>query len=148
MDMLLSFNGALISGDLAVDDVDIATDYGLQTAIVISLFTDRRAGDDDRLPADAGDRRGWWGDMLGEVEDDRIGSKLWLLSREKDLPEVLARAEEYASEALRWLLEDGVAEDVNVSARSPKRGWLHLSVSVRRKGASFKQEYSYPYGDA
>lgn len=149
MDMMLSYNGTLLSGDMAVCDVDIATDEGLQTAVVISLFTDRLAEDDDELPAGAADRRGWWGDLLTEVEEDRIGSRLWLLSREKELPEILVRAEEYAAEALRWLLDDKIAQRVDVSASSPKRGWLVLSVGIARAdGTRFEQEFPYNYGEA
>jgi len=52
----------------------------LARAVIISLFTWRRANPDDVLPA-GDDRQGWFGDTFAEVRGDRIGSRLWLLSR-------------------------------------------------------------------
>lgn len=121
------------SGDWQLLSPGLAEDDGLETAVIISLFTDRRAEADDVLPG-GDDRRGWWGDALAEVEGDRIGSRLWLLSREKQLPQVVARAREYALEALQWLIEDGVASAVDVSAEIVRQGVLGLSVEIRRAG--------------
>ena len=100
----------LIEGDLALDD------DGLTTAVIISLFTDRRAAPDDPLPDDGDDRRGWWADAFPAIEGDAIGSKLWLLSREKEVPAVAQRAREYAAEALQWLIDDGLATRIDVDA--------------------------------
>ena len=102
---------AVFIGDKMVSDYELDTgallaDAGLQTAVIISLFTDRRAEPDDTLPAEASDKRGWWGDAIAvqvngrTVEDDRIGSRLWLLSREKQLASVVERARQYCKEAL------------------------------------------------
>lgn len=132
MDMLLAFDGQLLTGDLVLKDAGLATDAGLQTAVVVSLFTDRRAVEGDRLPVNDGDPRGWWGDLLADQESDQIGSRLWLLEREKQLPEVLVRAEEYAREALQWLIDDGIAETVAVTAETVRTGMLGLAVQIGR----------------
>lgn len=124
------------AGDLAVDGAQLAADDGLETAVVLSLFTDRRANDDDALPDAQGqaerEPRGWWGDSYAEVPGDRIGSRLWLLAREKQLPAVLERARQYADEALRWLVEDGVAREVNVRAELVRDGVLGLAIEIVR----------------
>lgn len=144
MDILLAFDGTLLQGDLTVAGADLATDDGLATAIVVSLFTDRRALPDDRLPSGAEDRRGWWGDLLADRDDDRIGSRLWLLSREKQLPDVLVRAEEYAAEALAWLTEDRIASAVAVTAEVVRDGMLGLLVRVTRPdGGSVEYRYNH-----
>lgn len=146
MDLLLAFDGSLLSGDLAQDGLDLKTDTGLQTAIVMSLFTDRRADDEDELPAGEKDRRGWWGDMLSDDPVDRIGSRLWLLSREKQLSEVLARAEEYAVEALQWLMTDGHATALRITATNPRRGLLALRIDMRKAdGERFEATYTTNY---
>jgi phage gp46-like protein len=132
MDLALTFDGEILQGDLAVAGADLATDEGLRTAIVVSLFTDARARDDDELPAGADDRRGWWGDFLATIEGDRIGSRLWLLSREKQVPEVLARADEYVREALAWLIEDRIARKVDVAVTAPVRGRLDIAITLTR----------------
>lgn len=125
-------------GSLALneDGDDLLTDAGLETAVLISLFTDNRAGDDDELPATETDKRGWWG---GE-----IGSKLWLLRREKQLASVMWRAKEYAQEALQWFVDDGVASSVRVTASNPRMGWLWLDIEIRRPDQTlFHRKYNY-----
>ena len=106
--------------DWAIKDQDLAGDDGLETAIILSLFTDRRALEDDPLPDGSDDRRGWWADAY--VGQDHIGSRLWLLEREKDTREVVNRARDYAEEALQWLVEDGIALGIEVMA-----GWVESS---------------------
>jgi len=117
MDIKLAFDIATLSGDLALDGPDLATDAGLETAVLISLFTDARAGADDALPAESSEgRRGWWGDAVPMIEGHRLGSRLWLLEREKITVETLRRAEEYGREALAWMLEAGIASRIEALA--------------------------------
>lgn len=121
-----------IGADLARDGADLATDDGLRTAVIVSLFTDRRAEADDAIPDGSDERRGWWADAWPEVDGDRIGSRLWLLHREKQLARVLVRAREYAEEALRWLIEDGIASAVRVQAEVVRQGLLGLRIEIER----------------
>jgi len=102
----------------------------LVRAVLISLFTWRRAEPDDELPA--GSRAGWWGDSLPPVANDRIGSRLWLLSRSKLTAETVQRAQEYADEALRWLVDDGVAARVATSAERQGLDRLALACQIYR----------------
>lgn len=99
----------------------------LVRAVLISLFTWRRAKQDDSLPGNL--RMGWWGDSFASVPNDRIGSRLWLLSRAKLLPETVALAKEYAEEALQWLVDDGVAARVEVQAE--RQGLQTLALGCR-----------------
>ncbi|MDH0337591.1 phage GP46 family protein [Metapseudomonas otitidis] len=133
-DIALVWNGT--EADLAIEGGDLVLEEGLQTAAVISLFSDRRARLDDVLPADDGDRRGWVGDAWPRVDGDQIGSRLWLLNREKDVPETLRRAREYARESLAWLIEDGIGASLDVQASVPIRGVLRLELTVNRRDGS------------
>ena len=117
--------------DTAVRNGDIVTDAGLETTVIISLFTDRRADPDDDLPDGETDPRGWWGDI---VDDVMTGSRLWLLSREKQLPLVRQRAEQYCREALQWLIDDGIASTVTVFGSWLRRGVLALDIDIQRPG--------------
>ena len=76
----------------------------------------------------------------GSASGDHIGSRLWLLSREKQLAGVLERARHYAEEALTWLVEDGVATAVQVTATNPRQGWLVLEVTVTLSDTSEYRE--------
>ena len=104
-----------MAADALLIDEDLATDRGLETACLLSIFVDRRAEDDDTPPSgDPNDRRGWWADEFAEVAGDKIGSRLWLLDRAKRGGDVAKRAEEYVKEALAWMVEDRVTSSVSV----------------------------------
>lgn len=133
-------------GDIATAGADLQTDEGLQTAVLISLFTDRRASVDEQLPAGETSRRGWWGDVQPPVTGDEIGSRLWLLYREKQLDSVVARAEEYAREALQWLIDDKVARRVEVLVDGTKYQELDIQVSIYRpSGDAVHFRYNYAW---
>lgn len=118
-------------GDIALDGADLLADDGLETAVILSLLLDRRAEADDNLP-DNVDPRGWWGDSYAEVQGDQVGSRLWLLNREKQLPSVANLVQEYAAEALQWLVDDGVASAVDTTATWVEPGMCALSVAIHR----------------
>lgn len=116
------------SADIAVRNADILLDDSLSTAVIISLFTDRRALDSDELPAGPNtDKRGWWGDAF---QSRPMGSRLWLLTREKQMASVLTRAKTYADEALAWLTDEQHVRRVQVIATAPQQGMLHLSITL------------------
>ena len=95
-------------------------------AVIVSLFTWRRALPDDELPGD--ERMGWWGDSYPVEPQARIGSRLWLMSRGKLTNAVPGQARELVAEALQWLIDDGVAERVDVIAE--RQGLFRLAVGV------------------
>ncbi len=134
-DLALLWNDALFGADLALVDGQLVTDDGLRTAVIISLFTDRRAGPDDELPEDGADRRGWWGDDIAEMPGDLIGSRLWLLRRAKFTSANINRARDYAREALAWLVEDGVAASVEVEAAGIRPDTLAIGATIVRPGS-------------
>lgn len=143
-DLKLTWNGW--GADATVEGHDLVFEDGMATAVILSLFLDARARADDALPDGGTDRRGFWADTVPPAaERDRTGSRLWLLSREKTLPEVLRRAHDYAAEALRWLVDDGVASRVDVSAAMPRLGLLSLAVNITLvNGESSTYAFSYP----
>jgi len=96
-------------GDLTIAFDDLLGEDTLETAVMLSLFTDRR-------DAESG-QRGWWGDCVADVVGDKFGSRLWLLDRAKKGPTTLRLAEEYGKEALAWALEDKAATALTVVAR-------------------------------
>ncbi len=131
MDIKTAFISFDRGTDYALAALGLAEDDGLETAVILSLFTDRRAEDDDALPS-VDDRRGWWADAFPSVPGDLVGSRLWLLHREKQTPQTLTRAREYAEEALAWLVDDGLAARVDVSAEVVRAGVLGLTIEIQR----------------
>lgn len=120
-DITIVINGVESTGLPATDE--------LTRAVVISLFTWRRANPDD---VTEGQKMGWWGDLSAHVTNDRIGSRLWLLMREKILPQTIQRAREYAQESLQWLIEDGVASRVDVTAERRGLDGIALAATIYR----------------
>lgn len=124
-DIKLSWDG--MGADASLGQYDLTSENGLRTAVTLSLFADRRASADDQVDDD--DKRGWWADTFS---DRPIGSRLWLLDREKDLPEVVHKAYDYAHEALAWLEADGIAKTVEVDVTTESSEQLEIHVRITR----------------
>lgn len=148
-DLALVWNGATGDADLALLGPDFQTDDGLETAVLISLFTDAPAQPGDVIPDGTNDRRGWWGDMPVDTAAQTgtppavTGSRLWLLANALLTAETLRRAESYALEALAWMKRDGVAGAVTAVATSPRRGWLELQIGIAQAGGSRSFRYAW-----
>jgi phage gp46-like protein len=127
--------------DLSVSLNDLTTDDGLRGAVLLSLFCDRRADPGDAIPAGESDRRGWWADEFTGGTDGRIGSRLWLLDGRISIPS-LRLAEQYAREALAWMVEEKAARSVSVEA-TQEGGQLVLSVAIVRPDG---RDTRYRYG--
>jgi phage gp46-like protein len=107
-------------------NIEPSLETSLIRAVVISLFTWRRAATDD--PVDDDERFGWWGDSYPTIADDRIGSRLWLLRRVKLTADTQRDAEFYAREALQWLLDDGQVLEMDVITERADSYRLNLQV--------------------
>ena len=129
--MQLFLNGAQVSADM--------TD-SLSRAVVISLFTWQRASQSDEVDNDQ--RMGWWGDTFAENKGDKIGSKLWLLLRQKVTEETINRAQEYAFDALKWLIDDGICSDITVNVErdedDPNRINLDVQLTTSTSNLTYK----------
>lgn len=147
MDISLAWDADERVFDLALagNPPDLVGDAGLLSAVIVSLFTDARAYPDDPLPDEKvgvhSDLRGFWGDELHDPASQwqaprSIGSRLWLLWREKDLDVVVARARQYASEALAWLQAEGWVKRLEVDALRVQKGYLGIDVALLPAGSS------------
>ena len=135
--MQFFLNGRLTTLSDYIDD-------DLTRAVINSLFSWRRANDDDELPGTS--RCGWWGDTF-EV-NDQFGSRLWLLSRAKLTADTPYQAKEYAEEALQWLVDDGIAADVVVQVERATVDRLDMSIVITKpndttESLRFQNMWSY-----
>ncbi|WP_208508366.1 phage GP46 family protein [Variovorax paradoxus] len=144
MDLALTYNPEIDGLDISLDGVDLRHEDTLLTAAMLSVLCDRTAQAHE-VPAGV-DRRGWWADTYAENPGDAFGSRLWLLAREKQLPEVVQRARRYFREALQWLVDDGLAKNLEVSGFIPRMGWLVVDVDVGLVGDS--RRYRFEWSDA
>lgn len=128
-------------GDFVVGQNGLQPGGMLQSAVLVSLFTDRRARPDDRIGAD--DPRGWWGDSYAAQP---IGCRLWLLLRSKRTTETLRRAKDYILESLQWLLDDGVAARVDVLTEWTRPGLLGAQITIsQRDGTTLALAYDFAW---
>ncbi|WP_410688796.1 phage GP46 family protein [Citrobacter braakii] len=102
MELWLTVNGKRVSAGSQLDP--------LTRAVVISLFTHRRADPDDNADVPMGG----WGDTWPVVANDRYGSKLWLLQRSKLTNALVNTVRNYLREALQWMLDDGVVSRIDI----------------------------------
>ena len=117
--------------DLDIENGDLKPDNGLETAVAISLFTDKRVTE-EQLPDLETDRRGWWGDMFPEVDQDLIGSRLWTLDRSKTNNETLRRSEELCLESLKWMQEDGIADEITIQSEYNDSKVMNTTIEITR----------------
>ncbi|WP_288935502.1 phage GP46 family protein [uncultured Sphingomonas sp.] len=118
----------------------LLTGADIETAVLISLFTDAAAGADDIIPDGTGDPRGWWADPT-------IGSKLWLLARAKRTPQNLQLAIAYIRQSLGWLTTDGVASAIDVAAEWQAGGRLAGQIVVAHAAGSTSVPFDYAWKD-
>lgn len=117
----------------------------LASAVVISLFTDKRAPEGWR--PEVTDRRGYWGDDVAEegAEPRPLGSHLWLLRNEVATGEIAELARVYALEALAWMTDENVVARIDVASgliETPRRGvWLAVDLFARDGSRVFAERY-------
>lgn len=116
--------------DMALTDQgDLLHDSGLETAVILSLFSDERHDG----------KRGHWAD---ELIGRKSGSLLWLLKREKQQNITLRRAEDYAKAALKWVLVQRIAHDMVITAHWSSDGYLRLRIVFNLiAGTVFHRQY-------
>lgn len=112
-----------LHADWLVTTGDLVDGDDFETAVIISLFTDRVARADDAY--EDNDRRGWWGDSTEQIQ---LGSRLWLIRREKLTTSVAIRSEDYARESLKWLVDDGVVQAIEPAAQIVYPSRLNLFI--------------------
>jgi len=115
--------------DIKIVDGDIYLGDELQTAVQLSLFTDARAliNPEPRTESVVSALRGWWADSQN-IEP--LGSLFWTFKREKQTQNVLNGVNEAFTNALQWLIDDGVASEINVETTWSTTIAMAISVQI------------------
>lgn len=97
-------------------------DTQLVELIINALLTDRRVSDDE--PAHLGKRGGWWADPT-------FGSRLWTLKgRQLSANELIRTIVEYIQEALQFLVDDGIASDIETTVKLESSTTVLVNVTI------------------
>jgi phage gp46-like protein len=104
--------------DMPIANGDFELGNDLETAVLVSLFSNRRGTDEEVTQYARGTIKpelaaGLW---IDSYRSEDYGSGFWLLLREKKIEETLSRFEEYGNAALAWMLRDGVAQSIDITA--------------------------------
>jgi phage gp46-like protein len=126
---------------VSLSGADLLADDGLETSVIISLFSDARLPSDQGPPDGTTDPRGWWGD-IGDADGVKVGSLLWTLWREKVTPATIARAIEYCRGALQWMIDDSIASAINVIGERAGLYQISLGIEIIKQDGDTLQ-YSY-----
>ena len=99
--------------DIPVVNNDLEAIDGLETAIIVSLFTYART--DRNIVADAFRRRGFSGNLLTLNTNYQLGSELWTLEQSRLIQDTFNAGENIVRRALNFLIEDGIVDNIEVS---------------------------------
>ena len=118
--------------DFAIDpdtrDLQLAS--GMDSALLVSLHTDRRARPDE--VADPWKRRGWCGDDYDGDPEETWGSGLWLYEQARLNQETVEGVKMEVYQCMSWLLQDKMAQSVDVDVvSSPSARQMRISVHIR-----------------
>lgn len=147
-DIVLTWDMNLQGCKMIFASNDVVTSQSLLTPVLVSIFTDARAAADDILPDPQDiDRRGSWMDETNiDKPNDAIGSRLWLLEREKATDENALRAKMYIEESLKWMLEEGICSLLKVETEiqwpSQNTPVLAFSVAIQKPDGT-KESYKF-----
>lgn len=137
MVMRLDFDNSTGTADLVRRGGSFLTGNELRTAVVLSLFSDARAQETDGY--EPLEQRGWWGNAFPLVPGDEFGSRLWQCRRMKATRANVEKARRWAAEALKWMLEDGLATELAVEAEHQRPGTIAMAVRIRRPASQGHQ---------
>jgi len=101
---------------------DLLGANSFDTAILMTLLCEKRA--DASEIRDVSQRRGWWGNILSDIQGFEIGSKFWLLSQARKTQDTLNSAITYLQNSFSWFVTQGYAKSVTVNGSINKDGMI------------------------
>ncbi len=135
----------------ATTEADLQRDNTLHTAVILSLFSDRRADTGQALPYGQTARRGWCGESTMLEIDQSWGSHLWLAYISKTTAERREFMQFAASESLAWMKAAGIVDRLEVGADWLDAQRLGLTVQLYKAAdlpPAYDRVWSLTVGDA
>lgn len=115
--------------DLAIENGDFKLTQGFETALLVSLFSDRRAYGDE-VP-DPLKRRGWIGDLVSGISGDKIGSGIWFYEQSRLTIDVENGVRSEANMSLQWAVNENLLTFVEADTKqSPDKRRLTLNITL------------------
>ncbi len=113
-------------GDINVRDGIVELSSGLVTAVYISIFGGN-VEDDGR----SNNENQWWANFVEDEPSRHMRSRFQhFVHRLPPIPINLRRLEDAARQDLQWLIDDGVATEIRLTASIPQYNHVRLDISV------------------
>lgn len=113
-------------GDIVYTNGQPVMDGGLETAAFISVFT----------------KEEWWGNEFAIKESEKIGSRFLDLQNESLTSKTVRDAEEAVKDSLEWMLDTGLASNIDVQAFIPQQSRLDVQIKIFRPELAETFEFS------
>lgn len=121
MDFELKFLQNYFDIDIDKTRRDVAVERGLDTAALMSIFSQARVNRE----------RGYWGDFLAEFLNDVLGSRLWSFLRGRNSQDTREAIVSAIKDSLNWMVVDSVAQSVDARVESLDTNEVGFVVEVR-----------------
>lgn len=116
---------------------DIDSEDFFDTAIIVSLFAEKRANESEVLEPLL--RRGWIGNEV--TSDFEIGSKIWLYEQSRLTNSVLNGIINTARQSLQWLVDDGFAVSIDDVEAIVTATGINLTITIRRPNSKVEKRH-------
>ncbi len=125
--------------DIDFANGDFALTQGLDTAIYMSLFCEKRADNSEVLNPIL--RRGHFTNEFSPVENYEVGSKLWLyIEQARNTNQNTSLIEDSIRDGLKWLIDQSIINDINIVTNFSKSD---LEIDLEIIGKSQEDTKSY-----
>ncbi len=137
------------TGDFAMAGAGLALGHDLQTASLISMFTDAQSDPGDIVFDN--DPHGWWADTYAALEDpslpviagDRIGSKIYQAFARPRNQDTLNWLRDEVIRCHGWMITDGVASAVDAQTFFTATGGVGAVVTITANGTPSVFDYAW-----
>ena len=125
------------SYDLVFDGNDLVMGDAVESAIAVSLGSEKRSS--DKFSKNLGSH-GWWAENT--FDGSVFGSEIYKVFSHKIESSTMLLLKQYAEDALKWLVDDGVVDSIDVDVVAESVG-AALTVVIVRNGE--KSSYRYDF---
>lgn len=115
--------------DFTLTNGDFTLDYGLDTSMMMSVLCEQRIEDQSVIPMQRG---GWVGNILQIVPSYQQGSLIWTKYQSNMNSQIQSEIEGYLEDAFSWMIEDGIAKDVNVDVNLLANSKVSATITVTK----------------
>jgi phage gp46-like protein len=126
--------------DLVIENGSIAGVEGLDTAILVSIYTDARAP--ASTVSDPLMRRGWVGNILNVNLERELGSILWIADTSRVDQNTLNYFNRETKACLKWMLDDGIVKNIIINSEIVDSKNIKVNISLIKLNQTEADKYS------